>query len=266
MRLSPARFIMPTMRPSLDSGQTSPLLNTPHGHALVAGLQLCRLLGTLPDPLLEQLAAQTHAKRYDSGDILCRAEDPAQTIWMIVGPGWVKLSRETPGGAEAVWDVLGQGALIGLETLTSPHGHATTATAVGVVEALAIPQAALRALLETHPPFALNMLRHINKLSYDHKLEMEHRTQQTAAQRVGCFFLRLAGVPTSGGTAFMLPFDKGLVAARLGMQPETFSRALAKLRADTGLIADGAKVTIPDVPKLSAYTCHACSGTYPCLT
>jgi len=43
-----------------------------------------------------------------------------------------------------------------------------------------------------------------------------------------------------------LPLDKALIAGRLGMQPETLSRSLAKLRR-LGIESKGAEVSIPDV-------------------
>jgi hypothetical protein len=46
-----------------------------------------------------------------------------------------------------------------------------------------------------------------------------------------------------------LPYDEGLIAARLGMQPETLSRALAKLRP-LGVETKGSRVTIRDVQAL----------------
>jgi CRP/FNR family transcriptional regulator, dissimilatory nitrate respiration regulator len=44
-----------------------------------------------------------------------------------------------------------------------------------------------------------------------------------------------------------LPLDKSLIAARLGMQPETFSRSVARLRGD-----GGGRVVVGDVRRLRA--------------
>jgi hypothetical protein len=55
-----------------------------------------------------------------------------------------------------------------------------------------------------------------------------------------------------GNATFELPFDKSLIARRLGMKPETFSRALAKLRG-IGVETQGATVNVEDLDRLRAY-------------
>jgi hypothetical protein len=51
-----------------------------------------------------------------------------------------------------------------------------------------------------------------------------------------------------------LPYDKTLVAARLGMKPESLSRALAKLKS-FGVVTKGNKVELTDIERLRNY-CH----------
>lgn len=213
--------------------------------------------------MLADLAAHTHQRSYAEGDTLCHQPDVAHTVWLTMS-GWVKLTRETLDGSEAVWDVLGAGHLVGLETLMPDYRYTTRAVAVEPVTTLAISHAALRRITESHPPFALALLGHSLRQQESEQLEIEHRTHQTAPQRIGCFLLRLAKAPISGSMTLNLPFDKGLLAARLGMQPETFSRALARLKQDTGIGLQGAQVTIQDVAQMHKYVCGPCSGSYPC--
>jgi CRP/FNR family transcriptional activator FtrB len=51
---------------------------------------------------------------------------------------------------------------------------------------------------------------------------------------------------------FRLPFDKGLLAARLGCRQENLSRAFATLR-DVGVETHGARVILHDVPALRKF-------------
>ena len=53
---------------------------------------------------------------------------------------------------------------------------------------------------------------------------------KSTAERLAGFLLTLTDV-TEGGAVVRLPFDKYLLAEKLGMQPESLSRAFAKLRA-----------------------------------
>ncbi|HEY9163336.1 MAG TPA: helix-turn-helix domain-containing protein, partial [Magnetovibrio sp.] len=56
-----------------------------------------------------------------------------------------------------------------------------------------------------------------------------------------------------------LPMDKSLIAARLGMQPETFSRALAKLKS-AGVENSGSDIVIQDVDQLRDIIKHNAPG------
>ena len=53
----------------------------------------------------------------------------------------------------------------------------------------------------------------------------------------------------SGSYDIALPYDKVLIAARLGLKPESLSRAFAKLRA-VGVAVHAAHVAVNDVGKL----------------
>ena len=84
-----------------------------------------------------------------------------------------------------------------------------------------------------------------------HVHQIEQLQVQSTGQRVGDFLLRFC--PSGPGNAiFDLPFDKSLIARRLGMKPETFSRALAKLRT-IGVDTHGHTVTIEELDRLRGY-------------
>jgi CRP-like cAMP-binding protein len=60
--------------------------------------------------------------------------------------------------------------------------------------------------------------------------EIESLKSQNADQRLASFILSLCP-PGEDRCRFRLPYDKRLIAARLGVKQETLSRAFAKLRA-----------------------------------
>ncbi len=74
--------------------------------------------------------------------------------------------------------------------------------------------------------------------------QVEALKAQTGARRVAEFLLELAPCP-EGASEVTLPYDKVLFAGRLGMKPESLSRAFARLkeqgvtiRQNTALIDD----------------------------
>jgi hypothetical protein len=64
--------------------------------------------------------------------------------------------------------------------------------------------------------------------------------------------LSLSTEKVANATALRLPFDKRLLAARLGCRQENLSRAFAALRG-FGVETHGARVTLHDIAKLQDY-------------
>ncbi len=83
-------------------------------------------------------------------------------------------------------------------------------------------------------------------------LQIEHLKTRSAAQRLAAFILGLCPVQ-QGSCSVRLPFEKIVIAGQLGMQPESLSRAIVKLKA-VGVRVEGGIATVPDVGRLR---CHA---------
>jgi len=122
------------------------------------------------------------------------------------------------------------------------------AEAIEEARLLVVPVGSFTRRLRENPDFAINMLGSMSQHLRGLVQQVEQRTVKSAAQRLGAFLLRLSA-DGGGGVTISLPTEKTLVAARLGMQPETLSRALAKLRA-VGVETHDRQVVIQDVAAL----------------
>ena len=78
--------------------------------------------------------------------------------------------------------------------------------------------------------------------------QVEQLKAQSGVQRVAEFLASLAPVE-NGSRVIALPYDKVLIAARLGLKPESLSRAFAKLRS-VGVAVHASHVAVSDVGKL----------------
>jgi len=76
---------------------------------------------------------------------------------------------------------------------------------------------------------------------------------RTTAQRLGCYLLALSKDQTATTASMRLPFDKRLLAARLGCRQENLSRAFAALRS-LGVETHGSRVILHDVARLRDYS------------
>ncbi len=78
--------------------------------------------------------------------------------------------------------------------------------------------------------------------------QVEQLKAQSGVQRVAGFLASLAPVD-HGPCVIALPYDKALIAARLGLTPSSLSRTFAKLRS-VGVAVRAADVAVGDVAKL----------------
>jgi len=224
------------------------------GHPLFRGVET-EWLGAFAD----QAQILTHPK----GKVIYLQDDRAESFYLIMS-GWVKLFRETVHGDEAVVDVLTVGHVFGESSVFEEDCYATATQAVEDVRLLAMPTALLKTTIENSSIMARNMLRVMAQMRRAQSKEIEHLSLQSAPQRIGCFLLRLCPPDTSKPVTLHLPYDKTLLASRLGMKPETFSRALAKLKEHANLTISGPTVHIPNMQHLVGYTCSHCTESFPC--
>lgn len=114
-----------------------------------------------------------------------------------------------------------------------------------------------------HPAFALNILSAISEYAHIVELEAEQRSTMNAAQRLGCFLMRLCVMHGLHPAGFELPYSKALIASRLGMKPETFSRTLGALD-EHGISVTDATVSFKNIPATEAFICAYCSKMGEC--
>jgi CRP-like cAMP-binding protein len=223
------------------------------------------LFASLQPDALEQFASQADVKTFDKGSIFFLHEDKADWFYVIVS-GWVKLFRETLEGHEAVIDVLSEGHVFGDSAVLTDDIHTNSAAAAEKTTVIRIPVSFLKRAIDGNHDMALAMLKSLASHRKQQTREIEGLTLQSASQRIGCFLLRLCNDVEQTDIDLKLPYDKSLIAARLGMKPETFSRALNKLRQETNIAVKGNCATIPDVQNLTSFACGACSNEFPCET
>lgn len=220
------------------------------------------LFKSLRDDVLAGVAEYATLKHEKKGEVLFSADAPNEKIYLVLS-GWVKLFRETLAGDEAVTDVLTTGDFFGEFGLSGHDAMPYGAEIVEDAEIIAIPRFLLAEEIMRNSLFGMAVVQNMTRHRMQRDMEIEHRTVQSAPQRIGCFLLKFCR-DSHGPVVLHLPYDKTVVAHRLGMQPETFSRALGKLREETGIRVRGATVEIDNLQKLVEYTCSACSASFPC--
>jgi CRP-like cAMP-binding protein len=222
-------------------------------HASAADLDIVRRINIfrgLAPPAVERLIAPATTIELDDGDILFRQDDPAQAIFTVLD-GWVKLSRITFAGDEAVIHVFAKGDSFAEAVAFTGKSYPATAQAVSPARVVSIPAAHVVKCIRDTPDIALSMIA-ATQVHLRHLVEqVEQLKAQTGVQRLADFLVSLCP-PDARGCTLALPYDKGLIAGRLGLEPETLSRSFAKLKR-VGVEVKAADVTIADVERLRRF-------------
>lgn len=217
----------------------------------------------MTDATKDALTEKARFIELKKGQVVFIHEESAENFYLI-GRGWIKLFRETFDGDQAVVDIMTTNHIFGDTAIFQDDTYPYSAEAAEPARIVSFPIELLKQEIELNPKFAMNMLTSMARYRRQQDAELEHRTIQNAPQRIGCFLLKLTDQRQIGPVKIHLPYDKVLVASRLGMQPETFSRALKKLKDETGIAISGSTIEIESLSQLSAYSCAACSSEFPC--
>jgi CRP/FNR family transcriptional activator FtrB len=165
--------------------------------------------------------------------------------------GQVALSSTAADGTTALIEVLHPIDHFVLASVLSRLPYLMSARAVTRARLLAIDAAGLLDLVEHEAQLANTLLRSVSREFRTMVRQVRDLKLRTAAQRLGCYLLARVKVGEAVPADFRLPFDKGLLAARLGCRQENLSRAFAMLRA-YGVETHGSRVILHDIPRLKA--------------
>lgn len=223
------------------------------------------LFSGMDAPTKDALLAQGRLRSCPRGQMLFAQGDAADRFFLVAS-GVVQLFRTTPEGHAKTIDLLHAGQMMGEgEIMDNCRHYRTNAVPAEDAAVLEFPARWLKDTAQAHPSFALNLLGAMSARAHMAEIEAEHQASMSAAQLVACFLQRLCVLTDGDPKRFSLPYSKTLIASRLGMELETFSRTLAKLRAH-GIHVDGSEVSIEDFARIEAYVCGACSVAEDCHT
>jgi CRP-like cAMP-binding protein len=197
-----------------------------------------------------QVLSQARLRSFDRGATIFLQGERASAIYIVIS-GWVKLYRIAPNGTEAVVGVFTKGRSIGEAVAFRHDVYPVAAEAVTDCEVIRIEADSVLRLLQDNPGVAVSILA--ATFAHLHGLveQIEQLKAQTGAQRVAEFLLELSDC-SEGACTVTLPYDKVLIAGRLGMKPESLSRAFAKLRS-FGVSVHQNHAQIADVSRLRDY-------------
>ncbi len=219
------------------------------------------LFRSLDDDQFCQLYRSARLHELDPGESLFLQDATADRFFLVLS-GAVKLYRLTSDGREIVMNLLRELDTVGEAVMffDKPY-YPVNATVEDRAQVLSVSNRAYKDLLRASPDTCFKVMGAMACRLQKRLAEIETLTQQNATQRVVRFLLGLVEESDQKQETVQvtLPVAKRLVAARLAMQPETFSRVIRGFRQRGLIEVSGPILRISSTSALREMACDATS-------
>ncbi len=217
---------------------------------VLTSLALFSQLGPQP---LDAVARGSRWRRLARGEVLFAAGQDCDAFY-CVDRGQMKLTLSGADGGEKVLEIISAGETFGEAVMFAGRPYPVTATALVPSRLLTVPAAPVLDLVGADPMFARQMLAGMSIRLHTMISDLESISLRSATQRVAGLLLGLGGEtgPSAGVSVVALPAAKAVLASRLNLTPETFSRTLRELSRAGVISVSGRLITVLDAEGLAA--------------
>jgi CRP-like cAMP-binding protein len=214
------------------------------------GLRQHYLFAVLDEAQLGRVLAAVQEISLEEGDHLFNAGDQARYFYLL-RTGQIQLYRLSPGGEEKVIEIIQPGqtfaeAVMFLKTNIYP----VSAKAIVSSGLWRIDMAVFLSILQESSELCLRLLGSMSRRLHGAIQDIDQLTLQNAGMRV--IQLLLHSAPDSAANRYSLEWEtpKQILASRLSVRPETFSRILQRLSRQGLITVQGKMIEVLDAKAL----------------
>ncbi len=205
-----------------------------------------RLFSQVPEPLLAAMLTSCFVQSLPKGATPCRQGEKPEFLHVVLS-GAVGLFVEDPRG-EALVEFFGPGDVFILPAVMLDAPNLMNARLVEDGRVLFWPAATFRAQLRAHGELAYGATLVLSTYWRTLIGQIKDLKLLSAIERLSARLLELAP-RKAGPVTLTLPGGRRLIAGRLGVTPQSLSRAFATLRP-LGVTGNGRQVTIAEPGRL----------------
>lgn len=204
----------------------------------------------LSESQLDQTIHSSHLFNLSEGESLfCQGDD--MVSFYLVLSGRVKLFRVSPEGKEKVVDIVEQGDTFAEALMFTDHPHyPINATALARSKVLAINSKNFKEMLHSSVDSCFQVMGNMSARLRSLIHEIDTLSLDSGTSRIAAYLVHLG---EKHGNQFRLEIAKSVIASRLSVKPETFSRILRSLHEQNVLTINGREVTIHDLGALKTF-------------
>lgn len=218
---------------------------------LAPELRQVYLFSSMNDEQLARIEQATRIVNLDAGADLFHYRDPC-THFFYLRHGAMKLYRLSPEGDEKVIEIVrpGQTFAEAVMFMERAEGYPVTATAVQPSELLQFDSETFTDILKHSSSSCFKLMAVMSQRLRWQVNEIDRLTLHSATFRLTSFLLEeLQNMPGPDHTVH-LNAPKSVLASRLGIQPETFSRILNRLSGKNLIKVERQSIRITDITGL----------------
>ncbi len=205
----------------------------------------------------QQLALVKQNMRYiklEEGEYLFKHGQPTERFFMLKG-GYIKLFRISLGGAEKVFEVISPGQSFAEAMMFMPDSvYPVTAQAISNSVLLSFDNKTFVNILKESSDTCFRLMFHMSKRLRMWLNEIDNLTLQNATYRLVNYLLYQVPDEHKKVYEFSFPVPKHVIASRLSIKPETFSRILRSLNLEGFIAVKGRSIRIHNVERLRLHS------------
>ena len=212
-------------------------------------LNQAQLFERLSSDQLDTLAQNAVKLSLPEGKTLFEQNDKADRFFLVLS-GQIKLFRISPDGNEKVIEIVtpGQTFAIALLFMNQPQ-FPVCGSALTDAELISVNSQVFASILKSSVDTCFLLLGDMSQRIRGLIKEIDDLSLQSGTCRVAAYLLKIA--PEEPKT-FTLDIPKGIMASRLSVKPETFSRIIRRLQEEQILSIDRNLVTIHNFSALKS--------------
>ena len=220
---------------------------TEHHQDIIDALKRSHLFTKLTDVQLERVYSHSKIIRLDEGEQLFAQGDVVAYFYLVLS-GKIKLFRISPDGQEKIIEIVPQGGTFAeaMMFMDQPH-YPVCSAALSPTHVIGIDAKKFKAMLWDSVDTCLLLMGEMSFRLRKLVHEIDTLTLHSGTCRVASYLLEKAPQEQA---SFDLDVPKSVIAARLSVKPETFSRIIKNLREKNIISIYGNRITIHDLEAL----------------
>ena len=214
-----------------------------HSQEIISALKQSHLFSKLSELQLDRVYRHSRVIELEEGQLLFNQGENVTSFYLVLS-GKMKLFRVSPDGQEKIIEIVPQGGTFAeaLMFMDRPH-YPVSSAALAETAVLGIDAIDFKAMLSDSVDTCLLLLGEMSFRLRKLVHEIDTLTLHSGTCRVANYLLKHA---PENRQCFDLDIAKSVIAARLSVKPETFSRIIKNLREQGIVTIDGNNVTIHD--------------------